>query len=365
MPLMRRLILTITAFLVVPTLALAEQPATHVTRAEAAMLLLSTLGEPIPERQSTYVDVITKQWYTPYVLEAVHRRIFEPNKMNGLIQPHRAVTRAELLKMMSVAFGLQTNLPSHYSDVATGAWFAPYAGIAEKHTLFPGTTNGQLQPNASVTHADAAAALITILNNYPNLRGSATAMERRAARMASKHGAAPTQGQSSSSFATTNMVKRSTVRATTRSTDVASESKGQLLNLINEERKNAGQAPLVENIFLSKAALGHARDMWDRGYFSHISPEGETFADRITESGYLEVSDAECGCTTNCICQPEYAIGENIAQGQMTPDQAVADWMNSGPHKQNILSANYNETGIGIFGNVWVQTFGKRTVKRH
>jgi uncharacterized protein YkwD len=60
-----------------------------------------------------------------------------------------------------------------------------------------------------------------------------------------------------------------------------------------------------------------------------------------------------------------YTLGENIlvGSGSMSPDQMEATWMNSGPHRANILSGAFDIVGIGYYrgpdGRIWaVQDFG-------
>jgi uncharacterized protein YkwD len=69
------------------------------------------------------------------------------------------------------------------------------------------------------------------------------------------------------------------------------------------------------------------------------------------------------------ISSPEYAgyrtMGENIlvGSGGMSPTQVQGTWMNSAPHRANILSGAFNIVGIGYYrgpdGRLWaVQDFG-------
>lgn len=54
-------------------------------------------------------------------------------------------------------------------------------------------------------------------------------------------------------------------------------------------------------------------------------------------------------------------LGENIAEGQMSPQKAVNGWMNSPGHRGNILKKTYKTIGVGVFyfnGYFrWVQLF--------
>jgi uncharacterized protein YkwD len=42
-------------------------------------------------------------------------------------------------------------------------------------------------------------------------------------------------------------------------------------------------------------------------------------------------------------------VAENIAWGQRTADQAMADWMNSSGHRANILNPSYRRIGVAAY----------------
>ncbi len=130
----------------------------------------------------------------------------------------------------------------------------------------------------------------------------------------------------------------------------------QILGLVNVERLNARLQPLKWNDLLASSALAHAKDMDSRNYFNHITPEGDSPEDRIQRTGYLDIDLATCRCTNY-----SYAVGENIADGQRTAQEVMDDWMHSEGHKKNILSADFEEIGVGVWNNVWVQNFGRFT----
>jgi uncharacterized protein YkwD len=55
-------------------------------------------------------------------------------------------------------------------------------------------------------------------------------------------------------------------------------------------------------------------------------------------------------------------VGENIAMGQRTTDEAVNDWMNSPGHRANILNGSYKRIGVAAYqaadGTIyWCQEF--------
>jgi uncharacterized protein YkwD len=110
------------------------------------------------------------------------------------------------------------------------------------------------------------------------------------------------------------------------------------LCLLNAERTSRGLTALRTNGRLRSAALAHSVDMVSHHYFAHDDLNGGGPEDRIAHAGYL----------------PRYGpwvIGENIAWGTdylATPREIVRAWMNSPPHRHNILYADFREIGIGV-----------------
>jgi uncharacterized protein YkwD len=122
-----------------------------------------------------------------------------------------------------------------------------------------------------------------------------------------------------------------------------------VLDRVNAERERARVRPLRLDPRLDSAAQHHAQDMLERGYFAHASPEGRTVRQRAETAGYRW-----------------HAVGENIAEGQLTIDEVVKAWMESPEHRRNILDRDFLHMGLGLalgetakgFQVVWVQTFG-------
>ena len=112
--------------------------------------------------------------------------------------------------------------------------------------------------------------------------------------------------------------------------DVA-QVRAAMLAAVNAERKRAGSPPLTANLRLDGAAQRHAADMLARNYFAHESPEKHTVRERAKDAGY------------------EWrAIGENIAEGQMSVAEVMTTWMHSPGHRRNILDRDFKELGVGL-----------------
>lgn len=109
-------------------------------------------------------------------------------------------------------------------------------------------------------------------------------------------------------------------------------SKEKIIELTNKERLSRGRDELEESYVLNMAAQKKARDMLDREYFAHEAPTGEEAADLVKEVDYSFLF-----------------VGENLAKGNFQDSQnLVTGWMNSPDHKENILSSNYREIGVGL-----------------
>jgi uncharacterized protein YkwD len=105
-----------------------------------------------------------------------------------------------------------------------------------------------------------------------------------------------------------------------------------IVELTNKERANEKLPPVKINLVLSKVARAHSANMAITGMFEHIL-DGKAPPDRVKAGGYRF-----------SLC------GENISrtEGAFTPAEVVTGWMNSKPHKANILNGNYTEIGVGV-----------------
>jgi len=126
----------------------------------------------------------------------------------------------------------------------------------------------------------------------------------------------------------------------------------ELIDLSNTERKVArltpgtpSPGPLAANPKLMAAARAHAAKMAAQDKLEHILDD-KTFTHRTKDAGYHY-----------------HLVGENIAWNRETPRAVLEGWMNSPPHRENILKEEFTEIGVGVTKNkagerYWVQVFG-------
>ena len=118
--------------------------------------------------------------------------------------------------------------------------------------------------------------------------------------------------------------------------------KGGMIERVNALRAQSGLGPVRPNAALERAALAHARDMANRGFFDHRSPDGRGVGERVRSAGYTW-----CG------------VAENIALGQTSIPEAFDSWRTSPGHRANMLGS-YSEIGIARApGNNWVMVLAQ------
>ncbi len=112
----------------------------------------------------------------------------------------------------------------------------------------------------------------------------------------------------------------------------------RLLELHNEARTQRGLEPLCVDPTLTEAARAHSEDMIEKDYFAHTTPGGGSLGERLKRFGYT----------------PEgyrfWKVGGNIAWhsgAEPEPENMFEGWMNSPPHRHNILEEDFRQIGIG------------------
>lgn len=125
---------------------------------------------------------------------------------------------------------------------------------------------------------------------------------------------------------------------------VDEKSESLMFQKVNTERRKLAIQELTWSPNLVPVARSHAKDMWERSYFSHYSPEGKDVGDRLNEVG-VKYSFA----------------GENLALAP-TVGTAHTGLMNSQGHRENILEPRFKRIGIGVidngvYGKMFVQVF--------
>ncbi len=104
-----------------------------------------------------------------------------------------------------------------------------------------------------------------------------------------------------------------------------------IIDLSNQSRDSFGLDPLQINTALMNAAQMKAEDMAAQHYFAHTAPDGTVAWDYLNDVGY-KYSKA----------------GENLAITNEDAQAVVNGWLNSPTHRDNLLSTDYADFGIGL-----------------
>jgi uncharacterized protein YkwD len=122
-----------------------------------------------------------------------------------------------------------------------------------------------------------------------------------------------------------------------------------ILAEINALRASHGLSPLKASRSLGAAAAAHSKQMAAKGFFAHESADGGAFWKRIqryySPKGY-----------------GSWYVGENLlwSSPDLDASSALKQWLNSAPHRKNLLSTQWREIGIaalhvssapGVFGS--------------
>jgi len=151
-------------------------------------------------------------------------------------------------------------------------------------------------------------------------------------------------------------------------------TQSEILNAINEARSVArdcqdgnglvSAAPaLTWNEDLYASAYEHSYDLAESNTFSHYGSgkssdvtgsnnnKASYFNERIRANGYVDYR----------------TIGENIAGGQGSIQEAITAWLASPAHCTNIMNPNFKEIGVAVitnssseYGIYWTQSFGAK-----
>lgn len=127
----------------------------------------------------------------------------------------------------------------------------------------------------------------------------------------------------------------------------------EIATITNQERADVSRIKLQYEPLLSMVAARHSKDMLERDYLDHISPEGDGPSQRVAMQHRRLFG----------------GVGENVAyitSAQEPPEgmaqQFMQGWMNSPGHRRNILSADYTHLGVGCYQQA---VTGKGQIKRY
>jgi len=112
--------------------------------------------EEEPKEEYNFSDLANFDWAKEAISELVEMGVISKSEDNQF-NPSKNVTRAEFVKMIIVAFGLEEEgLKADFADIADDAWYNTYAAAAQKHGIVTGDAEGRFNGDENITRQDMA-----------------------------------------------------------------------------------------------------------------------------------------------------------------------------------------------------------------
>ncbi len=105
----------------------------------------------------------------------------------------------------------------------------------------------------------------------------------------------------------------------------------QLLDLLDQDRAQAGLPALIRDARLAAVARSYSREMAETGDVAHVSPRTGSVVDRVRAAR---------------VAPPPSTLAENVASALSAADAEHA-FMSSPGHRDNILSRSVTHVGVG------------------
>jgi uncharacterized protein YkwD len=128
----------------------------------------------------------------------------------------------------------------------------------------------------------------------------------------------------------------------------------KMLNQLNLVRIEAGVKPVALCTNLNSSSQKYAEYMARENFFSHTGKNGSTLKSRTEKAKYVMKAS-----------ERRFALGENIAKGQINVNEVMKSWRNSKGHYRNMIDGNFTHVGFGRAAHknsmsvlFWVQNFG-------
>jgi len=127
----------------------------------------------------------------------------------------------------------------------------------------------------------------------------------------------------------------------------------RIFDRINAEREKYGLPPLKWNEKLAEVARNHSKEMASYNYFGHEGLDCKKVGDRVSRVGIFYTMVGENLLQISLIKNWWYREDGTIVKREYkTPEELVEEsieaWMNSPGHRKNILTKEFDETGVGI-----------------
>lgn len=140
-------------------------PDDNVTRAQILKIALLAFELPVESGESDFTDVPNGEWYEDYVSSASGDLDIVSGYNDNTFKPNNPVTRAEALKIILKAAGVELGTGAgNFDDVdSVNDWFASYTAYAKEIGLIGGYTDGTFRGNQPITRAEVCKIVVELM----------------------------------------------------------------------------------------------------------------------------------------------------------------------------------------------------------
>ncbi|MGM9949734.1 MAG: S-layer homology domain-containing protein [Lysinibacillus sp.] len=144
------------------------RPNNNISRAHVAVMINRALElKPIREA-TTFSDVPKSHIYYNEIMALYRAGVVDG--VNGKYNPDASLTRGQMAKILTNAFGLQQQQTTKFKDVPLDHHFNPYVGALAANNITTGYGDGTFKPNASLSRVHFTVFLYrTMYQNNPQM----------------------------------------------------------------------------------------------------------------------------------------------------------------------------------------------------
>lgn len=140
----------------------------------SASLIGAVFTLPVSAAETSYTDVSEDSWYAEAVNYATENGLFTGTS-DSTFDPNGTMTRGMFVTALGRMAGIPAETPadSGFSDVASGAYYAPYVEWAAENNIVNGMGNGTFEPDTVLDREQMCTIFVRYLQEYLNYDTSA------------------------------------------------------------------------------------------------------------------------------------------------------------------------------------------------
>ena len=123
------------------------------------------IARPASQSTAPFGDLEGFEWAKESI-ENLYKKGIISGKENGRYMPAENVSRAEFIKMLVTALGIEGSKPAPFTDTEKGAWYAGYIDRAYSAGIIFGNPDGAFCPNDSISRQDMAVIIYRAAEKY-------------------------------------------------------------------------------------------------------------------------------------------------------------------------------------------------------